>query len=338
MKKTVIILVNTGTPDKPEKKYVRRFLSQFLNDHRVIDLPWLFRKILVNVIIVPFRAPKSTALYRKLWTNKGSPLLINLGNLVSKLQRNADNNYTVIGAMRYGNPSLKKILRRLEKDTPQKLIIFPLFPQYSSSTTGSVNELIMSEIKTWNTLPALKFVSQFYSHPSFIQAWVTQIRKYNPENYDHVLFSYHGLPLSHVQRSHPEIESSGCSCENHMPAHGTLCYKASCFETTRLISDKLNLQADSFSTSFQSRLTKKWLTPFTDQVLSDLIKKNKKKVLVVAPSFVADCLETIVEISDDYKTAFQRSGGEELVLVESLNDNDEWIDSIMAIAGIRLQT
>ena len=336
--KKVIVLVNTGTPDKPEKKYVRRFLSQFLNDPRVIDIPWLFRTILVNIIIIPFRTPKSTALYKKLWTEKGSPLLINLENLVSKLQRNTENNFTVIGALRYGNPSLKDTLKKLEKDSPEKLIIFPLFPHYSSSTTGSVNELVMNEIKTWNTLPELIFVSHFYSHPSFIQAWVKQISKYNPENYDHVLFSYHGLPLSHIEKSHPEIESSGCSCEYHMPAHGTLCYKASCYETTRLISEKLNLTTGSFSTSFQSRLSKKWLTPFTDKVLSDLIRQNKKKVLVVAPSFVADCLETIVEISDDYKTVFKHTGGEELVLVESLNDNEEWIDSIMEIAGIRLQS
>ena len=336
--KKVIVLVNTGTPDKPEKKFVRRFLSQFLNDHRVIDLPWLFRKILVNIIIIPFRTPRSTALYKKLWTVKGSPLLINLENLVSKLQRDTDIEYTVIGAMRYGNPSLKDTLKNLEKDPPEELIIFPLFPHYSSSTTGSVNELVMSEMLAWNTMPALSFVSHFYSHPSFIQAWVNQIRKYNPENYDHVLFSYHGLPLSHVERSHPEIDSSGCSCENHMPAHGTLCYKASCYETTRLICDKLNLKAGSFSTSFQSRLTKKWLTPFTDQVLSGLIKRDKKKVLVVAPSFVADCLETIVEISDDYMSDFKHSGGKELVLVESLNDNAEWIDSIKAIAGILLKT
>ena len=337
MNKNVIILVNTGTPEKPERKYVHRFLTQFLNDYRVIDLPWLFRKILVNLIIIPFRIHRSTSLYEKLWTPEGSPLLINLDNLVNKLQTNTDS-YRIIGAMRYGNPSLDKILKSLKKDSVEKLIIFSLFPHYASSTTGSVNELVMSNIRTWEIIPDLKFINHYYSHPSFIRVWVNQIGKYNLQNFDHVLFSYHGLPLSHIQKSHPEIDFSSCSCTKYMPSHGTSCYKAACYETTRLISQKLNLQEGAFSTSFQSRLTKKWLSPFTDQALSDLLRENKKRVLVVAPSFVADCLETIIEIGDDYKNLFKQSGGEELILVESLNDNDEWVKAIKEIAGLEVTT
>jgi protoporphyrin/coproporphyrin ferrochelatase len=239
-----------------------------------------------------------------------------------------------MGAMRYGNPSLISILKRLKKEYVSEVIVFPLYPQYSSSTTGSANEVIMREIKSWNIMPSVNFISQFYSHPSFIGALVSQIRKSDPGKFDHILFSYHGLPMSHIQRSHPEVDYSACDCENRMPRHGQFCYKATCYETTRILAEKLNLKQESFSTSFQSRLTNKWLTPFTDKVLTDLPLRGKKKVLVVAPSFVADCLETIVEIGDHYKALFKQSGGEELVLAESLNDNDEWADAIKMIAKI----
>jgi ferrochelatase len=182
--------------------------------------------------------------------------------------------------------------------------------------------------------PAVKITGQFYSHPAFIEAFASQIKKYDPHKYDHVLFSFHGLPLRHIQKSHPEVDYVTCNCENELPAHGAFCYKATCFETTRLLTKRLNLVAGSYSVSFQSRLSKNWLTPFTDKRLEELIAAGKKKVLIVAPSFVADCLETIVEIGEEYKTLFKQLGGEELTLVESLNDNDDWIDAIITIANL----
>lgn len=334
MIKKAIILINTGTPDNPEKKYVRKFLSEFLNDRRVIDIPWIFRKILVNFLIIPFRTSKSALLYRKLWTDEGSPLLLNLENLIIKLSERKGESISVIGAVQYGNPSLKKLLRDLEKESISEIVIFPLFPQYSSSTTGSVNEIVMNELKSWNLIPKITFTNYYYSNPYFIEAWVTQIRKYNPDSFDHVLFSYHGLPVKHIQKSHPEIGYMECTCENEMPAHGILCYRAACYETTRLITEKLKLEKGKYSTSFQSRLSKNWIKPFTDNTLLNLADRGKKKVLVIAPSFVSDCLETIVEINDIYKSLFLRSGGKELVLAESLNANDDWVNAIIEIAGI----
>ena len=334
MGKKVILIVNTGTPDQPDIKHVRKYLSEFLNDCRIIDLPWLSRKLLVNLVIVPFRAPKSTRLYRKLWTGTGSPLLDNLNKIVVKLEQKLKGEYSVYGVMRYGNPSLKEILKKLRSESVDEITVFPLYPQYASSTTGSVHDLIMKEIQTWNVIPGICFTGQFYSHPAFIDAFASQVRRYNPEMYDHVLFSYHGLPLRHIQKAHPLNDYKNCNCHNSFPDHGIYCYKATCYETTRLLAERFNLFPESYSTSFQSRLSKNWLSPFTDATLKELIQQGKKRVLVVAPSFVADCLETIIEINEKYRNLFKQSGGEELVLVESLNDKDEWVDAIITIAKL----
>lgn len=334
MKNKVLLLVNTGTPDKPEVKEVRRFLSEFLNDKRVIDLPWLFRKILVNLIIVPFRAPKSAKLYRRLWTGSGSPLLYNLNNLVTKVQSKLKDSYKVIGVMRYGNPSLSSILNEMKNNPPDQLIVFPLYPHYASSTTGSVKELTAGKVKNWDVIPDLRFIDQFYSHPVYLNTMADHIGKYDPDKFDHILFSYHGLPLSHIQSVHPERDCRVCKCEEKFPDDGAFCYKATCYETTRLLSEKLNLPAERISTSFQSRLTKKWLSPFTDETLIYLARSGRKRVLVIAPSFVADCLETTIEISEEYQILFKNEGGTEIVLVESLNDNDVWADALISIADI----
>lgn len=334
MKKKVILIINTGTPDRPDIKHVRRFLSGFLNDYRIIDLPYLLRKFLVNMVIVPFRSPKSIKLYRKLWTPEGSPLLVHMESLLLKLRSRLEGKYIIYGAMRYGNPSLKEMMKKIKSESTDEITIFPLYPQYASSTTGSVYEFIMKEIQTWNIIPEIRFIGQFYSHPSFIGAFANQVKQYDLESYDHVLFSYHGLPLRHIQKAHPENDSRGCDCHNRLPEHGTYCYKATCYETTRLLAEKLILNPESYSTSFQSRLSKNWLTPFTDMTLKELIQKGKKRVLVVAPSFVADCLETIIEIKDEYHDLFKQEGGDELVIVVSLNDNDEWVEAIISIANL----
>lgn len=330
MKEKVIILVNTGTPDKPEKKHVRKFLTEFLSDPRVIDMPWLFRQLLVNLIIVPFRTAKSTSLYRKLWNENGSPLLFNMKNLTGKMQSRLGNEYSVTGAMRYGNPSLRNSLKGLKDRQIDELTIFPMFPQYASSTTGSVHGLVMELTSKWNNIPAIRLTGQFYDHPSFISAFAGSIMKYDPGKFDHVLFSYHSLPLRHIRASHPGNDDSGCNCEDHLPEHGRHCYKAACYGTTRLLAEKLNLPPGSYSTAFQSRFAKNWLGPFTDKVLRELLKQGKKRILFAAPSFVADCLETIVEV-EGYRDSFKKNGGEELVLVESLNDNDEWVQAIAEI-------
>jgi ferrochelatase len=331
MNDKVLLIINTGTPDKPEVRQVRSYLSEFLNDKHVIDLPWLLRKTLVNLIIVPFRAPKSTRLYRRLWTDQGSPLLLNHINLVKKVQ-NSLNDYKVFGVMRYGNPSLGKLLKNLKSDPPERLIIFPLYPHYASSTTGSVIDYVQTELKSWNVMPETRFVSQFYSNEHYLNIMTDQITRYIPEKFDHILFSYHGLPVRHIQRKHPQINCNHCSCEEKLPRQGEFCYKATCYETTRLLAEKLNMNHEKYSTSFQSRLSKNWLTPFTDATLEELARSGKKNVLIISPSFVADCLETIIEIKEEYSELFSRAGGENLVHVESLNYSDEWTEALIQIA------
>lgn len=335
MRKKVILLVNTGTPDKPEVKQVRRFLSEFLNDSRIIDLPWVLRKILVNLVIIPFRVRRSARLYRKLWTPNGAPLLLNMENLILKLRIRIGENHTIYGAMRYGNPSLKEVLQKIKNISADEIIIIPLFPQYASSTTGSVNSLILKQISKWNIIPAITFTGQFYSHPAFLNVFTKQIKKYNPESFDHVLFSYHGLPLSHIKEIHNGKYEADCNCKIKLPDYGTFCYKAACYETTRLLAQRLNLNQESYSTTFQSRLSKNWLSPFTDATIVELANKKIRRLLIVAPAFVADCLETLVEIKEEYGELFKKSGGEELVLVESLNDSDEWADVIIEIVDDR---
>jgi ferrochelatase len=313
---------------------VRRYLSEFLNDRRVIDIPWLYRKLLVNLIIVPFRAPVSTRKYRQLWTNNGSPLLYNLNNLVNKVRSGLKDECEVIGAMRYGNPSLETALDHIRSISPEEIIVLPLFPHYASSTTGSVNEYILKKVGKWNLIPEIRLVGQFYSHPSYIDALTSHLRAYDPLSFDHVLFSYHGLPLSHIDRIHPGADCRYCSCDKQFPSEYPLCYKATCYATTHSLAERLNLSPGKFSTSFQSRLTRRWLEPFTDKVLIRLARSGKKKVLVIAPSFVADCLETLVEIDEEYRTLFKKEGGEEFIMAKSLNDNDQWAEAIIQISKL----
>lgn len=326
--KTAVILANVGTPDKPEVNAVRRYLFQFLNDRRVIDLPWLLQKFLVNVIIVPFRAPKSTKLYKLLWTEKGSPLLAISMDARDKLQKLLGENYEVFVGMRYQNPSLKKVLEHIRKNEFDHIIVLPMFPQYASSTTGTISQLVNSEVARWNVIPGITLINQFYHDPGFIQAFARQIKKYEPEKYDHIIFSYHGLPYRQTDKVHPGIKTAECTCEKAMPGHGRFCYKATCYETTRLLAKELNLHESAYTVAFQSRLTKNWLKPFSDEEVIRLAKQGAKRILIAAPAFIADCLETTVEIGIEYQEIFQEHGGEKVRLVESLNANQDWIETL----------
>ena len=330
-KKTAVILANVGTPDAPTVPAVRKYLFEFLNDRRVIDLPWLLQKILVNLIIVPFRAPKSTKLYQKLWTPKGSPLLAISNETRDKLQEKLGENFTVFVGMRYRNPSLKAVLQTIKAQEFDKIVVLPMFPQYASSTAGTIAQLVNSETTRWNVIPEMSVVSQFYDNPGFIKAFAAQISKYNPAAFDHIIFSYHGLPFSQTDRVHPEIKTAVCQCETGLPAHGKFCYKATCYETTRMLAQELGLPKSAYSVAFQSRLTKNWLKPFSDEEVIRLAKEGKKRILIAAPAFIADCLETIVEIGVEYQEIFVEHGGEKVQLVESLNSNDDWVDVLAEI-------
>ncbi len=316
--KTAILLMNVGSPDAPNQSAVRKFLSEFLNDKRVIDLPWLLRKILVNLIIIPFRVKKSTALYQRLWTEKGSPLIYISEELKDKLQAKADNNCKVYFGMSYGKPGYKKALSEIKQDGFEKLVVVPLFPQHALSTTESSFVAVESEIQKQNLKIECVQIGQFYEHPKFVEAFAEQAKKYQPETYDHIFFSFHGLPNRQDEKSKPENISN-------------YSYSKACKETARLISEGLNLSKSGYSLGFQSRLSKNWLTPFSDELLLKKLRDGKKKILVLAPSFVTDCLETIVEIELDYQQEFIKNGGEKLQLVASLNAEDTWVEALNEI-------
>lgn len=328
MKRTAVVLINVGTPDEPTVKAVRRYLSEFLNDHRVIDIPLVLQKILVNLIIVPFRAPKSTKLYQRLWTEKGSPLLYFSERVQEQLQQKLAEKADVYMAMRYGNPSVGKALSAIRKGNYDRIVVFPMFPQYASSTNGTAIQAIFDEVGRWNTIPEIQAVNQFYDHPAFLDAFAERIRSYQPENFDHVIFSYHGLPNRHLEKNHPEESIRTCNCETSLPEFGKFCYKATCYQTTRELVRRLGLESGHYSVSFQSRLSNNWMTPFTDKNLINRARQGSKNILVAAPAFVADCLETTVEIGWEYKELFIENGGENLQMVESLNDSPAWITAM----------
>jgi protoporphyrin/coproporphyrin ferrochelatase len=327
-----VLLIQLGTPDSPSVADVRKYLSEFLNDPRVIDIPYLLRKILVNIIIVPFRSPKSAKLYQRLWTEKGSPLLFYSESLKEKVQSELGSNFEVELAMRYQSPSMEAVLDKMKVKGYERLIIFPLFPQYASASTGSAIEKVLRIVKEWWVIPELKIINQFYNNEHYINSVVEQGRKYNQDDYDHILFSYHGLPVRQVNKVYSDGKPcSDHNCENEINESNQYCYKAACYATTRALVKKLNIPKEKYTVCFQSRLDKKWLEPFTDKVIIEHGKKGTKKLLVFSPAFVADCLETIVEISEDYSTLFKQNGGEQLQLVESLNDHPIWVQAVKNI-------
>lgn len=326
--KTGVLLINLGTPDSPSTTDVRSYLFQFLNDPRVIDLPWLLRKILVNLIIVPFRAPKSAKIYQQLWTENGSPLLY-YSNKVSQLLDDAlGEDYTVHLAMRYKSPGIPDVLAEMKKLNYSRIVVLPMFPQYASASTGSALEMVMDEIGKWWAIPELKIISQYYDHPDFVDAVIDRASKYDLSDYDHVLFSYHGLPIRHVDKVYEEGQCEDRDCEHEITTENQYCYKASCFATTRLLAGKLGLGEADYTVCFQSRLDKNWLEPFSDKVVEALAKQGAKKLLVLSPAFTADCLETVVEIGDEYQQIFSENGGEKIQLVESLNDHPLWVSCL----------
>lgn len=339
MKKTGVLLLQLGTPDSPSTSDVRTYLSEFLNDPRVIDLPWLARKILVNGIIVPFRAPKSAKIYKKLWEhgNGVSPLLTysqSVQNLLAERLQNE--NITVEMAMRYKNPSMDLVLDRMHKANYDQIIIIPLFPQYASASSGSAIDKAMNLIRKWWVIPEIKIVNQFYDHPAYIDSIVERAKAFNFDDYDHILFSYHGLPERQVDKVYDDGLCQNQPCESALNEENKFCYKATSYATTRLIAAKLGLKESDYTVCFQSRLDKKWLTPFSDVIVEEQGKKGAKKLLAFSPAFVADCLETIIEIGDEYQEIFEEHGGEKVQLVPSSNDHPRFIDCLEDLVRTRL--
>lgn len=332
--KEAILLINLGTPDAPTPSKVGKYLTEFLNDRRVIDIHPVGRFILVNLIIVPFRRFKSSKLYQAIWTDKGSPLLLNSIALQEKLQKKVGNNYIVEMAMRYQQPNLKDALNRLREQRPSKIHILPLYPQYASSSTGSTLEEVMRLIKSWEVIPHLNFISKFHDHPKFIEALCSVAKTYTHQDYDHVIFSYHGLPERQILKASAHYGGNTCqmgNCCNSITKNNQYCYRANCFDTTRQLVKALNIPEGKYTTTFQSRLDDKWLKPYSDKVIEELGKKGAKKLLVFSPAFVADCLETIYEIGTEYEEIFKEHGGEKVTLVKSLNAEEEWVEAVKEI-------
>jgi ferrochelatase len=329
MKKTCVLLINLGTPDSPSVKDVRKYLSEFLNDPRVIDINPIARFFLVNFIIVPFRAPKSAKIYKELWTKDGSPIMIYGKSVKQKLQKEFGDEFVVELAMRYQKPSLDDVCARMERQGYDKIIIVPLFPQYASASTGSAIDKAIKLISKWWVIPEIKIISQFYDDEDYLNCVIEQSKKYNLDEYDHILFSYHGLPIRQVDKVYSDGKPcSDHKCEEEINGDNCYCYKATCYATTRSLAKKLNLSKDRYTVCFQSRLDKNWLEPFSDKVVEEWAKMGAKKLLVFSPAFVADCLETIVEIGIEYQKLFKDNGGEKVQLVESLNDHPMWINTL----------
>lgn len=327
--KTGVLLINLGTPDSPSVRDVRNYLFEFLNDPRVIDLWWLKRLLLVNLVIVPFRASKSAKAYRQLWTAQGSPLLVYGMQVRDLLQQRLGNNYDVTLGMRYGKPSIASVLEQLHKKSISRLIVLPLFPQYASASTGSALERVLKELSKWNVIPETRVISRFYDDPGFIRAFAEIGKGYKPEQYDHVLFSYHGLPQQQTANAHSNGTCETQDCKNKIGSGNEYCYRAACYATTRALASRLGLPKEKHSVCFQSRLGREvWIGPYTDVVIKELAKKGIKRLLVFSPAFIADCLETTIEISHEYAELFKQNGGCELTLVESLNIHPLWIDAL----------
>lgn len=340
-KKTGLLLLQLGTPDSPSTKDVRRYLSEFLNDPRVIDIPWLPRKLLVNGIIVPFRAPKSAKIYKELWdiSNGISPLMTHTEDVKKELEKRFTNDdVTIEMAMRYQNPSMDSVLARMKTANYDEIIILPLFPQYASASTGSAVEKAMNIIRKWWVIPDIKIISQFYDNAGYIDSIVERTKEFDLKSYDHILFSYHGLPERQVDKVYEE-DTDLCGdqpCETELNAKNKFCYKATCYATTRLLADKLGLKEEDYTVCFQSRLDKKWLEPFSDKVVEEWGKKGAKRLLAFSPAFVADCLETLIEIGDEYQEIFEEHGGEKIQLVPSSNAHPRFIDGLEELVRERM--
>ncbi|QDV05586.1 Ferrochelatase [Planctomycetes bacterium Poly30] len=323
-----VLLINLGTPDAPETPEVRRYLRQFLSDPRVLDINPVGRAALLNLIILPTRPAKSAEAYREVWTDMGSPLLFHGEALAKEIAQHIPEAVVVL-AMRYGNPSIAAGLAQLQKAGCDEIVVFPLFPQYASSSTGSAVEAIYAEAsKLWNT-PFLRIVPPFYDDPEFIESFAEVARPVLDEMQpDHVLFSYHGLPERHVTKSDATgqhcLKTPDC-CESIGFANRQ-CYGAHCHATTAAIQSALELNPTHVSAAYQSRLGRTpWLRPYTDFEVVELAKRGVKKLAVFCPSFVADCLETIEEIGIRAEEDFKKAGGEELRLIPSLNSSERWV-------------
>ncbi len=323
--------MNLGSPDSTSHKDVRKYLMEFLMDGRVIDKPYLYRLILVGGIIVPFRVKNSAEAYRTIWTDQGSPLIILTRELQQALQPMVDEPVEI--AMRYGNPSVQSAYDALLQKHPdlEEVIAVPLYPHYAMSSYETAVEHAKEVYKKGNYPFSLQFIKPFFNDPGYINALAGSIAPYLEQEYDHILFSYHGIPARHLHRDNKALLQTCIAQQGCTAADGAArknCYRYECFETTKLVMQKLGIPENKFSIAFQSRLGKGWLEPFTDKRLEAMPAEGIKKLLILCPAFVSDCLETLEEIAERGKESFIGAGGTSYTFIPCLNTNREWVSTM----------
>jgi len=333
-----ILLMNLGSPGSTAVKDLRAYLDEFLMDKRVIDKPWLLRALLVKGIIVPFRAPKSAEAYKTVWTDEGSPLIVITRQLQDALQKKI--NKPVAIAMRYGNPSPEEGFDELlQKDASiTEVIAVPLYPHYAMSSYETAVEYAKEIYQKKKYSFKLTFVPPFYDDAAYLHALAENIRPFLDASWDHILFSYHGVPARHLIKS--DITGNHClqspdCCEVASPAH-EYCYRHQAIFTTKRVTEILNIPETKYSISFQSRLGKGWLTPFTDVRLQQMPSEGIKKLIIICPAFVSDCLETLEEIAIRGKESFMQAGGESYRMIPCLNSNELWVEALAQLVSCQL--
>lgn len=334
--KTGILLTNLGTPGNCTKNAVRDFLREFLSDPLVIDIPPIARWVLVNCMILPMRTRRSLSAYTKIWTTRGSPLYFHTSDLTEKLQINLGDGYAVRFAMRYGRPLLAAVLHEMLQAKFRRIVIIPLYPQYAASTTESSRVLISKTARQTANAPGIFVVPPFFDRPGFADCFAARGTAANESFHaNHILFSYHGLPERHIRKSEnvkAYCLKPGFSCCETITESNNRCYRAQCIQTTKRIAEKMELNDSKYSVSFQSRLGRlPWIKPYTSEVIPELARQGKRKLLVFCPSFAADCVETLEEIGMRGRESFLRAGGKEFKLVPSLNSGNDWVETLAGI-------
>lgn len=327
-----VLLVNLGSPESPTAKDVKPYLDEFLMDKYVIDVPYLLRAFLVRGIILRKRPEQSAHAYAQVWTDKGSPLIVLSEKMHKKVVQKSD--IPVELAMRYGTMTIEKGLKRLRDKGVKDVLLFPLYPQYAMASTLTI-EVLAEKIRK-EKFPEIKITNfpAFYNDPNYINVLSNSINEHlKGFDYDQLVFSYHGIPERHVRKtdktkSHKKFITNQMCCEVGTP-EAEFCYRTHCYETTRLVAEKLQIPKDKYCVTFQSRLAgDKWLEPYTDVEIDNMPAKGIKKIAVVTPAFVTDCLETLEEIAMRAKEDFEAKGGEEFLAIPCLNDDDEWVDTV----------
>ena len=323
-----VLLVNLGSPDSPTHKDVKTYLDQFLMDEKVIDFPKWIRTFLVKRIILKTRPQKSAEAYKKIWWKEGSPLIVISKRLIRKIQKRISTPISL--GMRYGNPSIKSGIENLVNNGVNEILFVPLYPQYAMASTETILDLCETLKNKYFSDIEFNYLPAFYNKPEYIKVLGNSIlESLKGKKWEHILFSYHGIHERHIRKS--DITKSHCKidskcCLNHSDAH-EFCYRHQCVMTTKKVAEYLRLKEGTFSTSFQSRVSilGSWLRPYTDRAVSDFAKKGIKKLAIVTPAFVSDCLETLEEIAIEAANDFKDKGGSKLHVVPCINYRDDWV-------------